>query len=245
MMKKIFSIVGCMVFVFSIVGCVSLKSLVELPKKIHSKIVSSPYSGPKAKITVADFSVVSPKATSQTGVSLRDLLIVALNKSNRFLIIERQEPSAVKTKKESSTDASMAVSDTNKPKADLVIAITVKEFEPQASGGSAGIGGGGGAESGAFGGLLGSSFSKAHIALDIRIVDAATSKTLVNKSVQGQASDIGGDLMSGSAETRALGTGLSVYANTPMEKAMRICIMEAVRYISATVPESYYKYGKT
>jgi curli biogenesis system outer membrane secretion channel CsgG len=40
----------------------------------------------------------------------------------------------------------------------------------------------------------------------------------------------------------ALGVGLSGYANTPMEKAIRICIIEAVRYISQTIPANYYKY---
>ena len=40
----------------------------------------------------------------------------------------------------------------------------------------------------------------------------------------------------------ALGAGLGAYANTPMEKAIRICIIEAVRYISQTIPASYYKY---
>jgi len=37
-----------------------------------------------------------------------------------------------------------------------------------------------------------------------------------------------------------LGPALSGYANTPMEKAIRTCIIEAVRYISNSVPEKYY-----
>jgi len=40
----------------------------------------------------------------------------------------------------------------------------------------------------------------------------------------------------------ALGGGLSAYANTPMEKAIRVCIVEAVRYISQTISPAYYKY---
>lgn len=240
-MKKVFSFTGCVLFILGITGCTSLKSLVELPIKFSSK--TSPYSGPKVGIAVADFEIQSAKATSQICAGLREMLIVALNNSNRFLIIERQEATEVKQKKESSPDTAKPVSETGKPKnADLVIAITVKGFEPQATGGSAGIGGGGGSESGAFGGLLGSSLSKAHIALDIRIVNTITSKILGYKSVQGQASDIGGDSISGSTGAWALGTRLSGYANTPMEKAIRICIMEAVRYISQAVPGNYYKY---
>jgi len=40
----------------------------------------------------------------------------------------------------------------------------------------------------------------------------------------------------------ALGTGLSSYANTSMEKAIRICIKEAALYISGAIPANYYKY---
>lgn len=242
-MKKFFLVVGYALFILGITGCASLKSLVELPIKFDKKAPLSPYSGPKAMIAVADFEIQSPKATSQICAGLREMLITALNNSNRFLIIERREVTDVKQKKESAASVTQTVNEAVKPKnADLVIAITVGKFEPQASGGSAGIGGGGGAESGAFGGLLGSSLSKAHIALDIRIVNTITSKILAYKSVQGQASDIGGDLMSDSTAAWALGTGLSIYANTPMEKAIRVCIMEAVRYISQTIPANYYKY---
>jgi len=35
---------------------------------------------------------------------------------------------------------------------------------------------------------------------------------------------------------------LGAYANTPMEKAIRICIIEAVRYIAQVIPANYYKY---
>jgi curli biogenesis system outer membrane secretion channel CsgG len=99
--------------------------------------------------------------------------------------------------------------------AGLIITAAVTEFEPQVSGGRGGVGGGGGASSGRLGGLLGASLSKARISLDIRIVNASTSETLAASSVQGQASD--------------------------MEKAIHICIIEAVRYISKAIPETYYK----
>jgi len=39
-----------------------------------------------------------------------------------------------------------------------------------------------------------------------------------------------------------LGAGLSGYANTPLEKAIRVCIIEAVKYISGSVPPGYFKY---
>ncbi|MCX5703481.1 MAG: hypothetical protein NT066_03210 [Candidatus Omnitrophica bacterium] len=124
----------------------------------------------------------------------------------------------------------------------LIITAAVTEFEPQASGGRAGVGGGGGVGSGILGGLLGAALNKAHMALDIRIVDASTSEVLIATRVQGQASDIAGGIMGGFLGSWGLGGGLSAYANTPMEKAIRVCIIEAVRYISQATPASYYKY---
>ena len=75
----------------------------------------------------------------------------------------------------------------------MIITAAATEFEPQASGGSAGIGGGGAMGSGILGGLLGASLNRAHMALDIRIVDASTSEVLTATRVQGQASDVGSD----------------------------------------------------
>ncbi|MBM3255388.1 MAG: hypothetical protein FJZ08_03725, partial [Candidatus Omnitrophica bacterium] len=165
----------------------------------------------------------------------------------RFSVLERQVLSAVMQEQElsSSGAAEQGIGGPQRGKiktADLIITAAVTEFEPQASGGSAGIGGGGGVGSGLLGGLLGAALNKAHMALDIRIVDTSTSEVLAATRVQGQASDVAGGFMMGFMGNWALGGGLSAYANTPMEKAIRICIIEAVRYISQVIPANYYKY---
>jgi len=184
-----------------------------------------PYSGPKARIAVADFDIKAAKASNQIGSGLREMLVTALTNSSRFSLLGRQ-----------------ALNTAMQEQADLIITAAVTEFEPQASGGRGGIGGGGGVGSGAFGGLLGASLNKAHMAMEIRIVDTSTSEVLAATRVQGQASDIAGGVMAGFMGNWALGAGLSGYANTPMEKAIRICIIEAVRYVSQAIPANYYKY---
>jgi curli biogenesis system outer membrane secretion channel CsgG len=80
------------------------------------------------------------------------------------------------------------------------------------------------------------------MALDIRIIDASTSEVLASTRVQGEAKDIAGGFAAGFAGGFGLGGGLGMYKNTPMEKAIRICIIEAVRYISQGIPPQYYKY---
>ena len=80
------------------------------------------------------------------------------------------------------------------------------------------------------------------MALDVRIIDTSTSEVLSATRVQGSASDIAGGIGMGFFGSWGLGAGLSGYANTPMEKAIRVCIIEAVKYIAQTVPPTFYKY---
>jgi curli biogenesis system outer membrane secretion channel CsgG len=205
-----------------------------------------PYSGPKARIAVADFEVKAAKATGEIGTGLKEMLVTALMNSGRFRVLERQVLNALM--KEQELAASGAAEQGTGPQrgqlktADLVITAAVTEFEPNASGGSAGLGGGAGIGRGLIGAAIGGSMKKAHMALDIRIVDTSTSEVLAATRVQGSASDISGGLMAGFMGSWGLGVGLSGYANTPMEKAIRVCIIEAVNYIAQSVPANYFKY---
>ncbi|MCM8781068.1 MAG: hypothetical protein NC908_04010 [Candidatus Omnitrophica bacterium] len=245
-MKRILGFLSLSLGIISLYGCATLTQPTAQVDTTAGVSPLPPYSGPKARIAVADFDVKAAKATFEIGSGLREMLVTALINSNRFSVVERQVLSAVMQEQElSASGAAQPGSGPQRGKiktADLIITAAVTEFEPQASGGAAGIGGGGGVGSGILGGLLGAALNKAHMALDIRVVDASTSEVLAATRVQGQASDIAGGFMTGFFGGWALGGGLSAYANTPMEKAIRICIIEAVRYISQVIPQSYYKY---
>lgn len=243
-MKRLLWILGCGILAMDVFGCATQpKAKVE---NIADIAALPSYSGPKARLAVADFEVKAVKANSEIGSGLHEMLVAALVNSNRFSVVERQALGAVMQEQElSASGAAEAGSGPQRGKiksADLIVTAAVTEFEPQASGGRAGVGGGGGAGSGILGGLLGAALNKAHMALDIRIVDASTSEVLAATRVQGQASDVAGAITAGFFGGAGLGAGLSVYANTPMEKAVRICIIEAVRYIAQTIPTNYYKY---
>jgi curli biogenesis system outer membrane secretion channel CsgG len=245
-MRRVLSVTGYALLIIGLAGCASLTQPTASVDNTAGSAALPPYSGPKARIAVADFEVKAAKATSEIGSGLREMLITALINSNRFSVVERQALGAVMQEQELS--ASGAAQQGGGPQrgkiktADLVITAAVTEFEPQASGGAAGVGGGGGIGSGILGGILGAALNKAHMALDIRIVDTSTSEVLTATRVQGQATDVAGGFMAGFFGGWGLGAGLSAYANTPMEKAIRICIIEAVRYLSQTVAPSYYKY---
>lgn len=248
-MKKIFYFLVSAVFFLQAAGCATLEQLTQPSAQVDNNAGTTPlppYNGPRARIAVADFDVKAAKATGEIGTGLREMLVTALVNSNRFRVVERQVLSSVMQEQELSASGAAAkdgsVQRGQIKTADVIITAAVTEFEPQASGGAGGIGGGGGIGSGILGGLLGASLNKAHMALDIRIVDTSTSEVLAATRVQGQASDISGGFMAGFFGGWALGGGLGAYANTPMEKAIRICIIEGVRYVSQTIPANYYKY---
>ncbi len=205
-----------------------------------------PYSGPKARIAVADFDVKAAKADYEIGTGLREMLVTALMNSSRFRVVERQVLNAVMQEQElAASGAAQAGGGAKRGQiktADLMVTAAVTEFEPEAKGGAAGLGGGGGIGRGILGAVIGGSMNKAHMALDIRIIDTSTSEILAATRVQGQATDMQGGIMVGFLGSWGLGAGLSGYANTPMEKAIRVCIIEAVKYIAQQVPYEYYKY---
>ena len=226
-------------------GCAGRARVIK-PAATADQSVSSqplqPYSGPRAMITIADVEVKAAKAGSEIGAGLREMMVTALVNSQRFQVIERQAvQETVLREQELAAKGSTAQRAQIKP-ADIIVSAAVTEFEPQASGGTAGVGGGGGVGSGTLGGLLGATLNRAHIALDVRVINAATSEVLAATRVQGQASDVAGGFMAGFFGGWALGSGLGAYANTPMEKAVRICIVEAVRYVSQAIPANYYQY---
>jgi len=224
--RKIIFIIGYGFVIISLAGCSLIHRRTSVDITVGAASLPA-YSGPKARISVADFDVKTTKATGEIGSGLREMLVTALINSSRFSVVERKAVAAVMQ------DEGLS--------ADLIITATISGFEPQASGGRAGVGGGGGAGSGVLGGLLGAALNKAHMVLDIRIVDTSTSEVLAARPVQGQASDVAGVIKGGFLGSLGLAAGLSAYANTPMEKAIRICIIEAVRYISQAIPANYYK----
>ncbi len=245
-MKRALVIIGYLFIISGFIGCASPQPTAQVDNNAGA-LALPPYSGPKARIAVADFDVKAAKATGEIGSGLREMLVTAMVNSNRFSVLERQQLGAVMQEQElaASGAAQQGTGSAQRGKiktADIIVSAAVTEFEPAASGGAAGIGGGGGVASGVLGGLLGAAMNKSHMAIDIRIVDTSTSEVLASTRVQGQASDVVGGFMVGFMGSWGLGAGLGAYSNTPMEKAIRICIIEAVRYIAQVIPANYYTY---
>lgn len=206
------------------------------------------YNGPKARIAVADFE----DKMSDTGVyraaygrGLSDMLTTALFQTNRFIVLEREKLQFVL--REQNLGASGRVrKKTAAPigqieGADLLVTAAITGFDPGVAGGSGSLG----HVPGVVGSLLGAfsgSYRKAHVAMDLRVIDTRTARVLSATSVEGSATSFSADIgLSGVS----MGGALGGFAKTPMEAAIREMIEKAVGVVAARTPQTYYRYSTT
>ena len=207
---------------------------------------SEAYNGPKARVAVSRFEDKTGKGwyTGKIGDGMADQLSTALFNSNRYIVLERQQLGDVIQEQDLGASGRVrqntAAAIGEIEGAELLITGAVTEFEDNASGGGGGLGGFGG---GVVGAVLGG-FSNAHMAIDLRVIDARTSRIVAATSVEGKASDFNaGGALGGYFGGGAVGGGLGGWKNTPREKALRVCIQKAVDYIAANTPAQYYHHG--
>ena len=216
MKTKLFSIsciVGILYFSFLCAGCGALDSCTQPRATVASSLPATmpPYSGPKARIAVQRFDVRAARANNAIGDGLRDMLATALIQSQRFSVVERQELHSILQEQElSASGAVESSSQVGRGKikgAELIIVGSVTEFEPGAGGMKGGIGGGGWGA--AVGAAIGGAMNKSHMAIDLRIVDTATSEAIAAAKIEGQARDVSlGGAVGGFFSGGGLGVGL-------------------------------------
>ncbi len=235
-------------FLFCSVSCVSsgVETKVETTGPTPQQVLT--YKGPKARIAVASFKCKAAKCSWAIGEGLADMLATALFRTGRFIVLERGEGLRA-IQEELALGQSGYVRQGAAPQigqmegADILVIGAITAFEPEASG----IGGGGVVvpfKVPLFGGVKVGK-KEAYIAADIRLVDVRTGRVINATHVEGKASSwkVGG-LMGGVFGDIGLGGGLGVYKNTPMEKAVRVMLNNAVQAIAQMVPENYYRWGE-
>ncbi len=255
-MKKITVIMSLMLGMLMMTGCVApsagTKTTVTSGQGSPTidQAQAERYDGPKARVAVSQFKNKTGSGgvwyNPQIGNGMADQLTTALFNSNRFIVLEREILGDVLTEQDLGAsgrikqETAAAIGEIEG--AELLIVGAVTEFSGNASGSRGGLGGFGG---GIFGAIAGG-FKKAHMAIDIRVVDARTSRVLAATSVEGEATDVNlGGLIGGYGGIGGLAGGLSGWKNTPIEKALRICIQRAVEFVVSKTPQKYYHYGVT
>lgn len=231
----------------SLSGCVTI-SAQETVNPATQEVVK--FTGPKKRIAVMGFDDKVPKTPERisllkllfggpgvaegttVGTGMSDMLTTAIVESKRFIVVERQNLEDVL--KEQQLGASGMVRDTTATKigellgAQILIRGAVTEFQESTGGGGGGFGFGG------FG--IGIKTTEAHVAIDLKMYDATTGVVLEAKNIEKKISESGLVL---AAHIRGITFGGGGFQKTPIGKAVRECIQEAVNYIVArmeTVP---------
>ena len=200
----------------SLIGCGPTAQVINPGGPTVQEAMSESVSGDKMRIAVMAFE---NRSKFDVGEGMGTMLVTALFRTNKFIVIEREGLGYVIREQRLGTTG-IINPETKIPTgkveaAQLLIFGTISEFQPAQRGVGTSIGG----------------IQQAHVAIDIRIVDAKTSRTVASTSVQGKATDIGLD----TTILKYIGMSplyqLEVWNNTPMGSAIRLCIDRAVEYI--------------
>ncbi len=213
-----------------------------------------PYDGPLARIAVAAFEDKTRKGGAEIGTGLATMLTTALVNSNRFIVLERDVLDEVL--REQDLGASGRVrGGTAAPAgevegAELLVIGAVTAFEPEALGIGGGLLG--------LGTLIGTAvlhesvreipiaaatYTESYISIDVRVVDAATSRVLFSTTVDARGYDMGGGLIAevGGGRSR-LPLAFGGFQKTATEEAVRKAIDLAVAELARRTPTVYFRH---
>ncbi|UCE42886.1 MAG: hypothetical protein JSV17_08030 [Candidatus Aminicenantes bacterium] len=248
-MKKILTLIACIAVVVWLHSCAPTAQVTSTGGPSIDQAQAERYDGPKARLAVGEFQDKTAKGGwtggwygmyglqwRQIGEGMRDMLTTSLFNSNRYIVLEREQLGEVLAEQDLG-ESGRVKKGTEAPigeiyGAELLITASVTEFKGSAKG----VGGG----TRILGVNIGGGVKKGHIAIDIRIIDTKTSQIVAATSVEGDSTSFG---VSGSTWVGgSLPVSLGGFSNTPIEKAIRVCIQKAVEYIVSQTPAEYYRH---
>ena len=212
--------------------------------------------GPKKRVAIRRFdnkTAIGSQGQHNIGTGMLDMLTTALMNSGRFIVLEREQMNDVMTEQNFGASGRVrgktAARIGNVEGAELLIYGAVTDYTADQTGVQASAGNSAGASIGALfgpvgivigalaGGLAASaSAQKAHVAIDLRLVDANTGRVVSATTVQGSPKSFGVDVSFGAF-------GGAGFSKTPIGLAIRDCINNAVNWMLITsFPEEKEKF---
>jgi curli biogenesis system outer membrane secretion channel CsgG len=225
-----FSFTLLLVVLLILSGCATTTS--QGPKEtqaIQKDVPAYPaFTGPKKRIAVIKFEnkVKNPSVDKswEIGEGLAEMLTTELFKTNRFILVERAAFADIVKEQELGQTGLVQQATASKTGqalgAQILIMGAITEFKYEAEGGSGGI---------KFSGLsLGLSAKNAHVAIDLRMIDANTGQVIEAHRAEGKASSSG---LAIGTEIKGVSFGGDTFKSTPLGQATRQVISNAIDFI--------------
>jgi curli biogenesis system outer membrane secretion channel CsgG len=195
-------------------------------------LVDAAHAGARKTVAVAQFDghgafVDKYGSWDEIGGGLAAMLVTELDRSGHFNVVDRADVDAVLREQQYSESGLTATRTVRAGKllgAQFLVRGSVTEFDDAESGGGFSIGG-------AFGGVLGSISPQSrsgHVAIDVRVIDTTTGQVVHSYRAESRIEE---SAIAGSIGTKNLSLGADHFDRTPLGKAARAAIAEAVHSI--------------
>ncbi len=215
-MPKLRAILILIYFLFSLLSCAPTAEVVVKEGPTIAQAQTEPANGEKLRIAVMGFE---NKTRYDVGRGMRAMLTTSLFRTNKFIVIEREELRDILLEQRLGRTGVVSP-DTAAPTgevegAQVQIYGTVTEFEPGQRGASTIVGGD----------------QQSHVAIDMKLVDARTSRILATTTVEGKSTDINLNTKMLKYVGASPLYSLEIWNHTPVGSAIRLCIDKAVDYV--------------
>ena len=228
---------AAVLFLLTLGSTLSVSAQKQTGKNKTEEQTPAPYTGPKKRIAVMNMDVSIPDSnakqwadlikrynnihtTSDVGLKLSEMMTTALQNTGRFVLVERQNIDDVRDEikvGEELGNEKTRVKKGNVLGAQILVRCAVTEFSDNKSESAGGV---------HVGPLtLGGGGKVASVTVDVKMVDAETSKVLAVSTASGDSKS------QGSAIGLNFGAAFGKSTNEPIEKATRNAISKAVAFI--------------
>jgi len=214
------------------------------------------YDGPKARLAVVKFINKSAKGAG-LGTGLADMLTAELFRTNRYIMLDRQDLDAVINEQDFAASGRISEKTADAighiEGADLLVFGAITAFEPDHIGmgglimGAISLGASIAVASNNRDAPIGAvTYTESYIAADIKIVDAATGRVVSMSAVEGRYQNWGGGVIGGvGGGSSRVPIWLGGFVGTVAEQAVRVCVEKAVQDIVKNTPTDYYRVKDT
>jgi curli biogenesis system outer membrane secretion channel CsgG len=215
-MKKTLGVMSLAASIIFLLSCGPTATVTTRPGPTISEVQQTS-SFAKMRIAVSRFE---NKTTYYISEGMTDMLVSALFETGKFLVLERENLDVVLQEQKLSTvgviDKKTAIPAGMLEGAEFLVVGAITGFEPDYKGAQTVVGGA----------------KQSYVSMDMRIIDSKTARVVSSVTVEGNATD---KVLNPGAlkwvSSAPLISSLSAWSNTPIDKAIRLCIDKAVDFV--------------